>query len=169
MSRESLRLETSLLGGQEDDPKARRIAELEAELRQARREAIDAEVEANRAREDSNRALSMLRQQLGPLYRALQAVFGEIDAAGIPETGPGAPAANTVNERVSPVWAAWKEKLSPACGKVIDALLVHKDLNRKQICVAAQMGKDTMYGVITKLKTAGLLDENGGRFSLKQL
>jgi chromosome segregation ATPase len=138
-----------------------RVAALERELRVVRQSLADAERELARARAESERALSALRKQLSPLYRALQAVFGELDS--IPQDE------REDTDRASPVWEAWKSKLSPACGKVIDALLIHKELNGQQICVAAQMGKNTMYDVITRLNKAGVLVKNGGRFSLKKL
>lgn len=164
MRNETLRLETSLPS---DDPQARKILDLERELRQIRRELSDAQIEVDRAREDATRALSRLRAQLNPLYRALQAVFGELDAAGVAETV--GVASTQEPDRISPVWASWKAKLSPQCGKAIDALLIHKDLNATQLCVAAQIGKNTIYTVIHALNRAGLLNKNGGRFSLKQL
>jgi hypothetical protein len=166
-----LQLETSLLGDQGDDPRDRRIAELETELRQARREANDASLDAARAREDTTRALSMLRGQLGPLYRALQAVFGELDAVGVPEStsGPSPHQGEAVPGRVSAVWEAWKQKLPPACGRIIDTLMIHKDLSRQQLKVAAQMGESTMDGGLLKLNKAGLLSKANGRYQLKQL
>ncbi len=151
--------ELQVLHAIEDDP---RIAALERELRLSRQALTEAERELVRVRSESDRALGALRKQLSPLYRALQAVFGELDAVPDQDEGAG-------QGRVSPVWDAWKSKLSPACGKVIDALLVHKELNGQQICVAAQMGKNTMYDVISRLNRAGVLNKNGGRFSLKQL
>lgn len=139
-----------------------RVEELEAELRKSQRRALDAERDAERAREDAARALGSLRSQLSPLYRALQAVFGELDAVTQDAPSPQ-------QDRISPVWEAWKSRLAPACGKIIDALLVHGELSGQQLCVAAQMGKDTMYGAISKLNKAGVLVKNGGRFSLKKL
>ena len=41
-----------VLEGEVEDPKARKIAALEVELRQVRRELADAQLEADRARED---------------------------------------------------------------------------------------------------------------------
>ena len=158
-----------LLGNQGEDPKDRRIADLELELRQARRDAMDARMEAGRAQEDAARALSALRGQLSPLYRALQAVFGELDAAGVSDGTSHGAAPSQDADRISPVWDAWKKKLPPQCGKIIDALLIHKDLNGTQICVAAQISKGSLHGLIHKLNKAGLINKNGGRFSLKQL
>lgn len=162
---------TRLIEGVVEDPHAQRITELEAELRKVRRERDDAERAAGRAQEDTSRALAMLRQQLSPLYRALQAVFGELDAAGVPDTAPSAApgAGPSADARVSAVWQAWKGRLSPACGKVIDALLLHGELNSAQIKVAARLGTSTVSDSVYKLNKAGLINKNGGKFSLKQL
>lgn len=154
-----------LLGTGVPDERDRQIEELKAELRVAQRRALDAERDVERIREDTGRAVGSLRQQLSPLYRALQSVFGELDAVAQDASDPE----RVSGDRISPVWNAWKSKLSPACGRIIDALLVHKDLNGQQICVATQMGKNTMYGAISHLNKAGVLVKNGGRFSLKQL
>jgi len=148
-----------------------RIAELETQLRAMTRQRDDANRETKRAQEDAQRALSMLRTQLGPLYRALQAVFGELDAAGVtedrrPEPGDAPPAAPAKNVAV---WEAWKQRMPPAVGKVIDALLLHGELNQVQIKVAARIGSSTVTDAVYKLNKAGLINKNGGRVSLKQL
>lgn len=156
-----------------DDPE---IERLKAENRQLRRDADDAKVEARRAREDAERALSALRRQLSPLYRALQMVFGELDAAGVTDIGTntGAPqaaaAAPGVDARVAAVWASWKQKLGATVAKGIDALLLHGELDTQQLAIAAGLDKRTITNtVIYKLNQAGLINKNGGRFSLKQL
>lgn len=164
-----------LLEGTVVDPQAPRIAQLEAELRQVRRQLADAEVTAARAREDADRALSMLRRQLAPLYRALQAVFGELDAAGIADTGerdgtaaPGGSASGR-SARELTLWADWKARLPPGCGKVIDVLLLHPDLSVRQIKAAARMGENTVYQATSKLGQLGLVTKHDGRFALKAL
>jgi predicted transcriptional regulator len=58
--------------------------------------------------------------------------------------------------------------VSPACGKVIDALLAHSELNTAQLKVAAGIGSRTVSDSIFKLNKLGLITKNGGRFSLKQ-
>lgn len=153
------------------DPEVER---LHARVRTLEREVSDAKIEARRAREDADRALSALRRQLGPLYRALQAVFGELDAAGVSEgaqssAAPPPPPMSGTDPRVAAVWENWKQRLSPACGKVIDALLLHGDLNNAQLKVACRLGTSTVSDCIYKLNKAGLINKNGGRFSLKQL
>lgn len=160
-----------LLQGIVEDVPDPRLADLEAEVRQTRRELSDARLEAERAREDATRALSMLRRQLSPLYKALQAVFGELDAGGVAEdSGPvGVSAASPVDARAGAIWASWKARLGPQCGKVIDALLLQPGMNTTQLAIAVGTRRQNIPGLIYKLNQAGLLDKNGGRFSLKQL
>lgn len=154
----------------EDDPRDKEIEKLRLKLRQAERDAADAERAAERAREDAHRALSMLRKQLGPLYRALQAVFGELDAAGIEEEPGAVPRASvpSLDPRMAAVWASWKEKLG-AAGKLIDALLLHKEMNTQQLAIATGLHRGTIPKYIYTLNKAGLINKNGGRFSLKPL
>ena len=160
----------------EVDPRDLVIAKLEREAQALRRQVSDAETRASRAREDADRAMTMLRRALSPLYRSLQAVFGELDNAGVTDDGPASSpttgsgvAVGTADPRVQAVWTAWKEKLPPACGKVIDALLIHGDLNQAQIKVAAKLGTSTVSDAVYKLNKAGLINKNGGRVSLKGL
>jgi DNA-binding transcriptional ArsR family regulator len=154
------------------------IERLRAENRRLQREVADAKIEAQRAREDAQRALSTLRRQLSPLYRALQAVFGELDAAGIEETpaaaspsgaAPSGPSATGRDPRVVAVYESWKQRLGPAAAKVIDALLVHGEMNTTQLSIAAQMHRTNVPKAISKLNQAGLVNKIGGRFSLKPL
>jgi chromosome segregation ATPase len=158
-----------------DDPRDTRIEQLEREARTLRRSLADAELQASRAREDADRALSRLRTQLSPLYRALQAVFGELDAAGVTEdartsvAASGAAVPSGADPRVAAVWEAWKSRLGGGCAKVIDALLLHSDLNTQQLAIAIGLHRTTIPALIHKLNKAGLINKNGGRFSLKQL
>lgn len=159
------------------DARDDQIDALERQVAKLRGELSDTRHELTRVREDSNRALTALRQQLSPLYRALQRVFGELDDAGVADVaGPAAasqgfsPAAVSGSDaKVAAVWAAWKLKVSPACGKVIDALLEHGELNSVQIKVAARLGTSTVSDSIWKLNKLGLITKNGGRISLKAL
>lgn len=142
--------------------------ELIAENQRLARALQDANLRADRAREDADRALSRLRGQLSPLYRALQAVFGELDAAGIGEATHAPSAAP--DARVKAVWDSWKQKLGGTVAKGIDALLLHGELDTAQLAIAAGVDKRTVTNTIVyKLHGAGLINKNGGRFSLKQL
>lgn len=163
-------IDADILGGTAHEL---RITELETQLRHAERRADDAIRETKRAQEDAQRALSMLRTQLGPLYRAMQAVFGELDAAGVTEerqtvTG-GDEKMHFNTPKNTPVWNAWKERFPPAVGKVIDALLLHGEMNQGQLKIACRIGSSTVTDCVSKLNKAGLINKNGGRVSLKAL
>lgn len=157
-----------LLEGDVEDPRDTQIADLEEEIRELKAQLSSAHAAVLLARNNAALAMSTLRRQLSPLYRALQAVFGELDAAGVEDQAAGQ-LGSKVDSRVSAVWEAWKQKLSPACGKIIDALLTHSELNSAQLKVACRLGTSTVSDSIYKLNKAGLINKNAGRFSLKQL
>jgi len=168
-----------LLDGQiaEDAPVAddRDIAITEArdEIRALRHELAEVNERAFRERRESARAIAELRRQLTPLYRALQGVFGEMDAAGVesaPELGASAPSSvATRDPRVTAVWESWKSRLGGAAAKIIDALLLHGEMNTMQLSVVCQCRRQTISDNIMRLNKANLIDKNGGRFSLKKL
>lgn len=140
------------------------LDELRDEVRQLKRDLSSARGEVTAAKRDAARAMGALRKVLAPLYRALQMVFGELDTIGVDEAD-----SVSATPKTSAVWEAWKSKLPPACGRIIDALLLHGDLNGGQILVACQMGPNTMYPAIRKMKEVGILNKNGSLFSLKKL
>lgn len=159
-----------LLEGHVVDDAHAQVISLQAENRDLRRQLAIAEREAGQARREASRALSALRQQLSPLYRALQAVFGELDAAGVDEgAAASSPGSVEPNARVMAVWASWKSKLGEGPGKIIDALLVHGDMNTQQVAIATGYHRTSIPKMIYQLNKAGLLNKNGGRFSLKPL
>lgn len=158
------------------DDRDRQLEELRAENRRLQRVAADAELRADRAQEDAQRALGMLRRQLSPLYKALQAVFGELDAAGVMDAAEGPPAQAdssprpmSADPRVAAVWESWKNKLGGQCAKVIDVLLTHREMNTTQLAIAVGTRRQNIPNLIYKLNQAGLINKNGGRFSLKEL
>lgn len=140
---------------------------LEQEIRALRQELVTVRQEAQQAKREAARALVTLRQQLSPLYRALQAVFGELDAAGAGDLAdaPSAP----VNPRMSAVWESWKSRLGVGPAKCIDALLLHGDLNTAQLAIATGYHRNTVPQYVSALNTAGLINKRDGRFSLKAL
>lgn len=141
------------------------MRELREENKRLARALQDANLRADRAGEDSTRALAALRKQLSPLYRALQAVFGELDAAGIGDTAP----VGNGDPRVSAVWDSWKSRMGGSYAKVIDALLTHGELNTQQLSVVVGLHRTTIPALIHKLNKNGLINKNGGKFSLKPL
>jgi len=111
------------------------------------------------------RAQANLRSQLEPLFKALRAVFGELDAAAIRTTSSGSDA----DPRASTVWESWKQRLGGGTAKVIDALLLHKEMNTTQLSIATGLHRTTIPALIFKLNKASLINKNGGKFSLKEL
>ena len=152
------------------DPRDEELKELREENKKLARSLEDANLRAERAEQDTARALSALRRQLTPLYKALQAVFGELDAAGVGDDAQSAsqPAAAPTNDRVQAVWASWKSKMGTA-SVVIDALLLHGEMNTQQLAIACGKDRTTIPAYIMKLNKAGLINKNGNRFSLKRL
>ena len=153
------------------DPRDAELKELRDENKKLARALHDANVRAERAEEDTARALSALRGQLTPLYRALQAVFGELDAAGVGDAPVHASTGVVSSDaRVKAVWDSWKQRLGGTVAKGIDALLLHGELDTAQLAIAAGVDKRTVTNTIVyKLHGAGLINKNGGRFSLKPL
>lgn len=150
----------------DDDTTNPEVESLRAEVRQLRAELSRAHAETHNAQRDTARAVGSLRKQLTPLYRALQAVFGEIDNAGFDEeASTGTPA----NARTVAVWESWKSRLPGQPAKVIDALLLHGEMNAQQIAIAIGCHRNSVPQLIFKLNKAGLINKNGHRFSLKTL
>lgn len=158
-------LEGTVLEPMEED----RIVALAAEIRDLRAELAEARANEARARKDAARALSSLRHQLSPLYRALQMVFGELDAAGVQDEASRPGTTESIEPRVAAVWQSWKSKLPGKASEFIDILLQHGEMNAAQLRIAGRCSSDTVYQTIHKLNKAGLINKNGGKFSLKQL
>jgi len=159
-----------LIEGDVEDPRDETIRQLRDENEALREMVRDSERTAADATRNATRAIARLRGQLEPLYRALRGIFGEMDAAGVGESASVPASSPGVSDtRVLAVWTSWKQRVSPACGKVIDALLQHGELNTAQLKVAAGIGSSTVSDSIFKLNKLGLISKNGGRFSLKTL
>ena len=115
--------------------------------------------------EITNRAVGALRQQLSPLYRALQQVFGEIDALDTEMPS----ASGAIEPRKAKVWESWKARFGGKTAEMIDALLTHREMTATQLRIAIQCRQQTIYDSAYKLNSAGLIDKNGGKYSLKEL
>lgn len=144
------------VGGSDADELREENRELRAQLSEARRE-------AQAAKRDAAQALTALRKVLSPLYRALQQVFGELDAAGVGDSAPATDA------RVSSVWEAWKSKIGGQPAQLIDAFLIHGEMTAAQIAIAIRIHPKNVAQVVHKLNKAGLIQKNGNLYSLKKL
>lgn len=142
------------------------VRRLKGELATAEKAAIDARAAVESMQE--------VRRQLSPLYRALQMLFGELDAVG-----PDAPPSMRVpsqdpsglDARVVAVWESWKDKLGrgSSATRMIEALQTHGTLTVKQLMVAMRAAQQTVYDAASKLGRTGLIDKNGNAYSLKKL
>lgn len=104
-----------------------------------------------------------LRKVLGPLYQGLQHIHGEFDRMGI------ATATENVAPQKKAVWEDWKRKLDPQCGKAIDALLIHGEMNRAQLRLHVGCAAKSTAGIVFRLNKMNLIRKNGGRISLKEI
>ena len=107
-------------------------------------------------------ALIRVRRQLQPLYTALSTLFGDLPESNEPEE-------RQPRHSTEGVWGKWKQKLPGKPAEIIQALLEHGEMSVAQIRVAAHCGQQTVYDVTSKLNKLGLLNKNGGKYSLKQL
>jgi small-conductance mechanosensitive channel len=115
---------------------------------------------------------AQLRHTLEPLYRAFQAIFGDIEVID-PQPVVSSPQMQQPNpqqsDRLSSVWDSWKQKLGSGAAKVITALQEHGEANTQQLSILTGMHRTSIPRIIYELNKAGLINKNGGRFSLKQL
>lgn len=154
-------------------------AAIRKEMADLRSEVATVTLELHKERQKTvqmTRGVAELRRQLTPLYRALQALFMELDTTGVEDTPPAAGANYGTSTgplpsdaRVKAVWDSWKSRLGDGCAKVIDALQLHGPMNTQQLAVVTGYHRTTIPTYIYKLNKAGLLNKTGGLFSLKQI
>ena len=154
-----------LLMGKVDD-RDETVERLQRENSSLRSELRECHEQLRTAKIANEMALGKLRKWLAPQFEALKAVFGEMDAVLPTETASASPQADG---RTKAVWDSWKGKLGGSCARVIDALLLHPNVNTTQLAIAAGMSRKSIPNIIFKLNQAGLINKNGGRFSLKEL
>jgi len=142
----------------------REIAGLERELQEAKDEAATAKQSAA----DAIQAIRALRQQLEPLHKSLKMVFGEISRVEAETILPAGSPGQQPSSGLSPKWEMLKTKLGGRQAEFID-LLQHGEMTAHQLRAAAHCDIKTAYGVIARMKAGGLLNKNGGKFSLKDL
>jgi len=151
----------------EGEPEETDADELRRQIQNLEQDLEDARAATKRAREQSAgavRALTNLRKMLEQPYRAMRAVFGELEAAGI-----ASPASPESPGQGNPKWESWKKRMPGKTAEFIDLLLTHEWMTAAQLKAAAHCSSDTVYQTIYKLNTAGLIRKDGGRFSLKDL
>lgn len=146
-------------------PSSEELERLQDENDDLRRELREAKAEVERATRHAAHAVSALRRQLAPLYKALQMVFGELET--IQTEGEDRP--DPLRNKSAAIWESWKQKMPGMAATFITILLEHGEMNAAQLRVAARCGNQTVYDTIHRLNKVGLIVKNGGRFSLRQL
>jgi len=104
--------------------------------------------------------ISNLQKHLEPEYKAMQALFGELQT--ISSNGSHANAE---------VWEPWKQKLGGRMAQMIDALLQRGELTRTQLAtLTGQSPNSGSYANnLSKLNSNGLLEKNGDKMRLRAL
>lgn len=161
---DSMRETGIVVRGEVVDHRDARIDELERENRRLNSALAQALSDVRTAEARMGRAVSTLRKQLSPLYRALADVFGELDQIG--DTAPPEMRASSGN---AAAYEQWKQKLGKACARVIDALLTHGPLDNKALVLATGYDRTTLPRPIAKLRQAGLLLTRDGKYVLREL
>jgi small-conductance mechanosensitive channel len=116
-----------------------------------------------------------MREKLEPFYRLLQALWGDIEVIdpqpAVQTQSPNQQSSTPpVNDKAAAAWDEWKTRMAGAAAKIITALQTHADADVAQLCILIGTSrKQTVYDAICKLNKAGLINNNGDRFSLKQL
>lgn len=133
------------------------VGEAVDELKELREELSDLHQEFDEFRT----RMEVNQLQLAKLLHGFRSLLnGEVKAE---------PAATEPGQPISSIaYSAWKQRLSPACGKIIDALLV-QPLNATQLKKMCGIGYSTVTASLGILRANALLEKQGDRYSLKRL
>jgi hypothetical protein len=102
------------------------------------------------------------RDKIGSLLHSLRAVFG----GGGEVASPSPSGSNQPIPKA--VYDAWKERLPPSCGRVIDALLV-QPMGYNQLKSYCKASSSTIDAALSKLRANGLIEKDGNLNRLKRL
>lgn len=146
---------------------------LESEVRKLRTELIKAKAES----EAAIAAITALRNTLGPLYRALRGVFGEINLV-VSEDAPHpqyAAAAATNGRsmdddalRNTEKWEGVKRRLGGKEAELIDALLTCGPRTNTQLKSLLKLAYSTTAALTLKMANLGFLSKEGDAWALKK-
>lgn len=149
------------------DHRDRIITSLEEENRDLKKQIEAMKLEAQQTNKAVEQGVSELRKILLPLHQGMRLIFAEIDHI-VPsggETHQVAPA----SDKKHAVWESWKQKLGGKPADLIDALLVHEEMSAVQLRVAMKCHINSVYECTARLQKMGLVNKNGGKYSLKEL
>ncbi len=140
--------------------------DLKRQLKDEREQSQEAIRDARKQSLQAVRAQSKLKSVLSPIYQAFQMIFDELEGIDLGEgMQPNAYVDGPSREK----WEIWKRKLPGKPAEFIQALLEHGELNSAQLKSLTHSGTSTVPQIIYKLNSLGLINKNGGRYSLKQI
>ena len=139
--------------------------DLKRQLKDEREQSQEAIRDARKQSLQAVRAQAKLKQVLSPIYQAFQMIFDELEDVEADTGGSGFVAVPQSVEK----WEIWKRKLPGKPAEFIQALLEHGELNSAQLKSLTHSGTSTVPQIIYKLNSLGLINKNGGRYSLKQI
>lgn len=131
-----------------------RNKKLEEQLREARERLALAENEMISLQS----GVAGLRRQLAPLFSSLKALFGEMDRVAGADMPPGPSPSQPIP---AIAFEAWKKRLPPSCGKIIDALLI-QPLNNTQLKSMCKLGNTSVIEGLSILRKNNLVDKDSG-------
>jgi hypothetical protein len=149
----------------ESQPLRDRIEQLEADLRKMRQE-------RDKARSEGLSAISAvqaLREQLSGLWRALRAIYGEIDLVAEPEpqVSPSLGRESVPSSPQTGRWQALMTKLGGLKAQFIQALLDFGPSTVTGIRAATGMSKQSVYNTANDLSKLGLITRKGSEYALR--
>jgi chromosome segregation ATPase len=160
-----------MLEGQVVTPSSDEITRLRREIAGLEQELSIAHAENAALRRQSSaatHALKTLKKLLSDPYKVLQVIMGELEIVEVDDDDDS----NATVRRGGndAVWDKWKSDLGGACAKIISALQERGELSASQLRVAAQTPRtQTIYDATSRMFKLGLLNRNGGKYSLKEL
>jgi hypothetical protein len=138
---------------------------LEDENRKLRRDLEDATTEKDRIA----RTVKNLQGTLAPFHRALNILFGEMElAVGTMSVSNFDAPPSTSTSGNDPRWESFKNRFPGVGARIIDALLIHGDMQVTHLATFVKAAKGTVYNAGDKLSAAGAITRAGGIWSLKR-
>lgn len=106
----------------------------------------------------ANAVIAAMRSQFEPQYKALDALFTELDKL-----------VGTSQMTDSGIWQPWKEKLGSGPAKLIDLLLERGELTRVQLQTLSGYSRRSMQNHISALNSNQLIEKEGNKIRLRQV
>lgn len=147
-----------LLPGEVIDPLADELDRLRNDLDQCR----NAFTEMRQERDQYKSERDAMIQAVSGLRRLLAPIWGEVQGMSAMEMFEPAP------QRSNSRFDAAKKRMPGKAAELIDLLLEHGPLTVTNIKALAKWGNSSVYDTCSKLMRAGIVVNNGGKYTLKE-